>query len=551
MEIPNDSQNLITRSRTTRLGALTFQPGYKWILEQTSFLHSKVPFQQRVWHIENNKFEPLLCPICTKKILNWSRHTNTYKKVCSLQCATKDENSKQKRKQTCLEKYGVENPSRANESKERQQKTHIEKYGCHPRQTKEVQDKYKQTNVKRYGVEYPIRNTDIQNKIKQTCLERYGTNNPLENIIIQDKIKATVLEKYGVPNFKQAHINQIILDRLNDPNWLYQEHVENKRTLWNISKELGIRDGTVGRYLHDHGYETKIHSGSQAERELQQFLTEYDIKFESNVRNIIKPLELDIYIPENKLAIEYCGLYWHSSKFKSGMMYHREKLQACNKLGIRLITIFEDEWLYKQELVKQKILSILDRDPREKVFARKCKIVTVHKQVKTEFFNKYHIQEDGPGSINIGLEHNNELVACMTFIKQPNKVMNLNRYATSKQVVGGFSKLLSHFKKNYEWNEILSFADLRWSEGNMYNKNEFKLHKTLPPDYEYVDLTNMTRIHKFNFRHINLRNILGDMYDPNLSETQNTLRAGWYKIYNCGLLRYTMENEHQNKPSPN
>ena len=185
-------------------------------------------------------------------------------------------------------------------------------------------------------------------------------------------------------------------------------------------------------------------------------------------------------------------------------------------------------------------LSILGKDDRVRVFARKCKIINVPLDQKRKFFDEYHIQENGPGSISIGLEYNNNLVACMTFIVQPNGVMNLNRYATACQVVGGFSKLLKHFQSHYEWNEILSFADLRWSEGNMYNQNGFTLDKILPPDYEYVDLTSMQRIHKFNFRHKNLPKMLGKLYNPSWSETQNTYNAGWYKIYNCGLLRYVV-----------
>ena len=73
------------------------------------------------------------------------------------------------------------------------------------------------------------------------------------------------------------------------------------------------------------------------------------------VRNIIHPYELDIYIPSKKIAIEYNGLIWHSEKFKGKVFnYHLNKTENCEKIGIRLIHIFEDEWNEKKEIIKSK-----------------------------------------------------------------------------------------------------------------------------------------------------------------------------------------------------
>jgi hypothetical protein len=211
------------------------------------------------------------------------------------------------------------------------------------------------------------------------------------------------------------------------------------------------------------------------------------------------------------------------------------KYDMCKEKGIRLIQIFEDEWLQKEQIVKNKLLNILGVSTQDKIFARKTIIKEISKKEKSNFFNNTHIQGDGPSSINYGLFHNDELVAAIAFIKQKNNEYILNRYSTSANVIGGFSKLLSHFEKQFKPSKIITFADLRWSEGDLYEKTGFKLDKILEPDYSYV--FKGERIHKFNFRHKNMKNKLSD-YDSNLSEHENMLNNKIYRIYDCGKLRF-------------
>jgi len=100
---------------------------------------------------------------------------------------------------------------------------------------------------------------------------------------------------------------------------------------------------------------------SSGEQEIIDLLNKYDIKYNLHDRELITPLELDIVIPKYKLAIEYCGLYWHSDKFVS-YDYHQVKLSKCNEVGYKLLTIFSDEFeLYKDE-IKNFILSLCGVD---------------------------------------------------------------------------------------------------------------------------------------------------------------------------------------------
>jgi hypothetical protein len=307
-----------------------------------------------------------------------------------------------------------------------------------------------------------------------------------------------------------------------------------------ICKEHGLFEMIPTNHIHfnSNNCPSCACGNSKQEKEvLDHIKLHYNGIILENDRTLIAPKELDIVLPELKIAIEYCGLYWHSNVYKD-KNYHLNKLEKCNVIGYRLITIFEDEWVYKQDIVKNKLSNIIGIDKSDKIFARKTKVSHVDKPTRNNFLNKHHIQGEAAGSINIGLEYDDKLVSVMSFKKRSEGVYELIRFASSCNVIGGFSKLLSHFKRNHEWNEIISFADLRWSssESNVYLTNGFELDSVLKPEYRYI--VNGERKHKFGFRHKNLKNML-DNYDPILSEFENTDNHGINRIYDCGLLKYS------------
>jgi hypothetical protein len=366
---------------------------------------------------------------------------------------------------------------------------------------------------------------------------------------------------------------------LTNTEWLYNKHTVRKYSITEIAKEVGVTPQTVKNALIEFDiqspppqelreasnirkygvknpgllpevrekarkseYANKVGGWkSKGEKQILTFIQSLlpTTPIHENTQRVISPYELDIYVPEYNLAIEYCGLYWHSDKFKENY-YHRNKLHACQQKGISLLTIFEDEWLDKRHIIEAKIKSILNLDDRETVFARNTRVVNVSKRTKKEFFEQYHIQGTGAGSITYALiDQSNTPVAMMTFIKRAPTSYELNRYATSKRVVGGFSKLLKHFQQNNQWDEIVSFADLRISDGNLYEKTGWIKDKVLYPDYYWCK--SGERFHKFGFRHKFLPQVL-EHYDPTLSENENCKANGYHKIYNCGLIRYKLIN---------
>lgn len=295
----------------------------------------------------------------------------------------------------------------------------------------------------------------------------------------------------------------------------------------------------------------KESKSSKYEIEIVQFLKKLNIPFKNNYRKLIYPQELDIYIPNNKIGIEFNGIYWHSEKFIGDKNYHLNKLNKCNEQGIKLIQIFEDEYLEHKEIVFEKIRHLLKKDnEKEKVFARKCITKEIDKFTAREFLGKNHIQGFSSSSVYIGGFYNEVLIAVMTFKKEnkdeDNNKWVLTRFATDihKHCVGLGGKLFSYFVRNYKPEHIKSFADRRWTldkDDNLYTKLGFKLEKVLSPDYKYVNSDK--REHKFGYRkHILMKKYPHAELTENMTEYEMTQKLGFYRIYDCGLLKYIWEN---------
>lgn len=200
-----------------------------------------------------------------------------------------------------------------------------------------------------------------------------------------------------------------------------------------------------------------------------------------------KPKEIDVFVPELNLGIEFCGLHYHQENLDeddADKNKHYKKMLEANKLGIRLITVFGDEWEDREQQVKSFLLSILGKN-ESKIGARECETRLISKSLCDEFMEANHIQGKDTSFINFGLFHRNELVAAITGGTHPHrhtkgdKNIYLNRMAfkTNITVMGGASKLLaalSEYAKNSGFEYIKSWSDNRWSEGNVYKKLGFE-----------------------------------------------------------------------------
>lgn len=279
---------------------------------------------------------------------------------------------------------------------------------------------------------------------------------------------------------------------------------------------------------------------SKAETEIKDFISEY-IEVEQSNRKVLDGKEIDIFIERLNVGIEYNGLYWHSDKHKE-RDHLLDKTKTAENKGIKIVHVFEDEWLYKKEIVKSRLLNLIGKTPN-KIFARKCKIKEVSSKEVSKFLDENHIQGKLGATVRLGLYYNEELVSLMTFgelrknLGQTKKEgsFELLRFCNklNTNVIGGASRLLKYFTENTEYNEIISYADRRWSTGELYETLGFNKQKETKPNYFYTK--GAIRESRFKFR----KDVLVSKgYDKNKTEKEIMEELGYSRVYDCGSFKY-------------
>lgn len=289
-----------------------------------------------------------------------------------------------------------------------------------------------------------------------------------------------------------------------------------------------------------------VHQISKWEQEVYDFIVSEGIAAEQSNREILDGREIDIYIPEKNIGIECDGLRWHNETRKD-KNYHLNKTNECAKKGVRLIHIFEDEWLHHKEIWKSMLRNMLSLT-RQKIYARNCEVVEVGPKEKRKFLKANHIQGNAQSGISYGLRHNGELVSLMTFGiprinmggKKGDGVYELVRFCNKldMNVVGGASKIFKHFVSNHNPLKVVSYSDKRWSTGGLYEVLGFRNTHDSRPNYFYVN--NTTRENRFKYRKSEL---VKEGYDKGKSEHQIMTERGIYRIYDCGTKVWVWEKK--------
>ena len=295
-------------------------------------------------------------------------------------------NNREKSKQTCVERYGVNFPLQNKEILKKLQETNLIRYGkeC-SLLNDDVKEKSKKTCLEKYGVEYSINSREIQEKIRNTCLEKYGEchslnkenvknariNSLSKNETIENR-KISNLEIYGFDNYEKVHAWELIQSYKDYIIPLFEkDEYENYHKIykWKCVRCGNEFESHIHKTMHIEEFPylprcwncyPHLFGISNSEKELVEFCKQYFPNLKENNRQLIKPLELDIVIDELKLAIEFNGSFYHSVQKDFGVPlgYHLNKVLKCNSVGYRLIHIWEDEWNYNKELIKQKLIDI-------------------------------------------------------------------------------------------------------------------------------------------------------------------------------------------------
>ena len=386
---------------------------------------------------------------------------------------------------------------------------------------------------------------------------RDSNNNRLvcERTILARAEKLNLPKRYYNPNsYKERGVTKV----KENEKFIKNAWLNKNITIHEISNELKFSSpGSLYRYTKYLNLGKKItNSGtSQPERELTKFIENFGVQVVNNDRKVLQGKEIDILVPDN-FGVEFNGLMWHSigsskhSQFnkldtKDLRNLHLYKTQKAEAQGIQLFHIFENEWsdLAKRSIWKSVIANKLHQN--KKIGARKTEIRYVSSLDAKKFEQENHLQGPGISKIKIGLYHLNTLVSLMTFSKGRGSISakyewELVRFCSKKgvNVQGGASKLFKYFTRTYKPSSIVSFANRRWSQGNLYTKLGFTESHVSPPNYFYFN-NNKNKLYSRNkFQKHKLKGLL-EVFDESKTEWQNMNINGYRKIYDSGNYVFT------------
>ena len=499
-----------------------------------------------------------------------------------------------KSEDTLYNHYGVTNPMQSDELKSRISETYKSRTGYdHPMQNPEVVEHVKQTNQERYGVEHPLQSAEIRDKVVQTNIDRWGGIG-LGSPIIADKVKATNIEKYGFENPAsspkvQARIANTMFTRYgvehHNASWDYRQtvmtdptkvdewksfisnpesyidtHFDHKPNYRELENVLGVNDSSIHLHLQRQGKTCLVqHTVSYVENEIIDILQEIkpNIQIERNNRQIIKPYELDIYLPRYHIAIEINPTGTHNSSFTcygydlpKPPSYHKMKTNMCEQQGVFLFHIFGYEWSHKKDIILSMLRNLLGCNT-QKVYARKCELREVPDKEAFEFLQNNHRQGGVHSKIRYGLYYNDELVSLMTFGKMRNTLgignedlsdcWELVRYCNklNTSVVGGASKLFQHFIKCYNPDRIRSFSDRAHTKGSLYSILGFTEVRRNSESYVWVNLADNKAYSRVSTQKQHLKSFFKeDDIDLNLTEKQIMESHGYAQVFDSGTITW-------------
>lgn len=509
------------------------------------------------------------CKICGKDI-EYTCSPNEKPLYCSKECRNEG------KRRTVNAKYGVDNVSQLQEVKD--------KIGQR-NSSDEVRAKRENTCLEKYGVSNVSQAPEIKSKLSEvmrsyeylhgremTCLEKYGHHSPMQHPDVKAKRASTNMKRYGAKCAPRqdnyyANVNtdpskyEEYIKFKSDPKTFILNNYNDKPTIRQLELDLGVTNTPIYNILIKFDCQDMIaHNVSCMEIEVIDYIHAIlsDTKVVHNDREIIKPYELDIYLPEYGLAIECNPTATHNSSMSDpwGMrpkhyMYHKHKSELCKNRDIFLFHIFGYEWTWNKDVIKSMISNLLGVT-KNKIYARNTYVCEVSHNVAKEFLDSNHRQGMTSAKIRLGLKSivNDELVALMTFNKvrptigqtgNSNAVWELSRFCSKidTNVIGGASKLFKYFTNNYTGN-IVSFSDIAHTKGLLYEKLGFRKVSESSPGYVWVDINTDMYKTRVSCQKQNLPILFNepDLDITTQTEAQIMESHKYVRVYDCGVIRW-------------
>jgi len=518
-------------------------------------INQEISFKEKIYRYIYKINELPKCKICGKLVKFTDSLIYGYREYCCRECSGSSIERQNNAKESYNKKYGYDNPFKVPEILEQIKQTNINKYGVeNPFSSDEVKKQIKKTNLDKYGTEYTTLVDKVKEKSKITVLKKYNVTHFSKTKEFKIKFKTTTINNFGVDNpLKSKIIKEKRKKNCDSKLYLrfiakgYEiikfNYTDNTLTIKHPDGHIFIenRSFLINRFNTNTELSTVLlpKYASKGEESLYEYI--FSLLGDNVLRNkrkILNGLELDIYINPNNLALEYNGLYWHSNIYKD-KNYHIQKLEQCNKLGIELIQIFEDEWEYKRDIMKNIINNKLEINNR--INSNDCLLCEIDIESSNKFIQENYIFSTFNDNVRFGLIHNNELVSVMLFKKNyDNSELLCFCEKLNTHIVGGSEKILKHFIHLYKPKIITTFVDRRFSQGSIYESLGFLFIENTEPNYYYFAPNELIRQASINF---SKEILVKEGFDPNKTEFEIMEERGYLRIYDCGHMKFELKLE--------
>lgn len=341
---------------------------------------------------------------------------------------------------------------------------------------------------------------------------------------------------------RNSRVNQTTLDILDDKEKLLALFLENGSSITKTAEHLDVNDSCLGKYINRYGFKTNKWSRPVGELKVSEYLS--NIHHLENYRpawltptESNRRCELDFFIPDVNVAIEVNGDYWHSERYKD-KDFHLNKFTLCKEHGVHLIQLFQSDFNSKEAYWEAYIKSL---GSVVSVAARRTDVKRLSKVEEGSFFRDNHPQGHIGSSVCYGLYENGVLVMAASYSKPrfADYQWELLRMATKigVRVVGGASKLLTAFKREFYPDNIVSYCDHCYGDGRVYGKLGFEyVHTTL--NYYWFHPRTRTVLTRYQVTKKDVVKMLGELYDYTLSVEDNLRASKWYKVFKAGNSTY-------------
>lgn len=483
----------------------------------------------RFWLVYNdfgNSPSEYSCKLCSKELKRNQLGKSLY---CSRKCAFNNPDILEKKSEAA--KKWVDEKKQSGEwddfilEKTKKVKVTIDSYGDEDFYKERFKKGRDAKKAKLNLSEAELREYEYKNRLKHV-IKKYGS---------KDQFYAERKRVKQEDNGTYNHLSEESKMFLIDDEVFKREMRDSENSVVYLSHKYGVSESTIYKKCVSLGIEYSKRNKSGLETLLaNEIYNETGIMAKYNDRTVIKPKELDLLFEDHNLAIEINGIRWHSEEFKH-KTYHYDKMIACSG-RIHLMQFNDYEIKNKLPIVKSMIISKMNI-LNKKVFARNTKVIEMSRTNAASFFEDNHIQGNVPNTITYGLvDESGEVVLAASFGKSrynKNYEYELLRLCSKQltSVVGGASKLFKHFIKNYNPKTVVSYCDLMYNTGRVYENLGFSLVNTTSIGYKYV--INNKLENRIKYQKHKLSGIL-DNFDPNLTECENMKNNGHYRYWDCG-----------------